>query len=100
MDPNSVSVKSEAPPFVCRGWLYPIGLNRKERRRVIFAADGHVPGDVVGALYIGEEIPDATIEDTAEYNRLAALSKPPPGGYPPQLPTKAQLQDDLNNATS
>ena len=44
------SMPSAAPAFVCRGWLFPAGLNRKERRRVMFT-DEVDPAAYPGAIF-------------------------------------------------
>jgi hypothetical protein len=44
--------------FICRGWLFPAGLNRKERRRIQFAEDAKVLEEFPGATFVGLEHAD------------------------------------------
>ncbi len=46
--------KSDAPPFVHAGWLFPAGLNRKERRRIAFSGEVD-PSTYPGATFVGED---------------------------------------------
>lgn len=61
-DRRSQHTKSESPPFVFKGWQYPGGLNRKERRRIMFS-DEVTPAEYPGAVFVGEEVPDGPVEE-------------------------------------
>eukprot|EP01062_Namystynia_karyoxenos_P072918 TRINITY_DN6960_c0_g1_i2.p1 TRINITY_DN6960_c0_g1~~TRINITY_DN6960_c0_g1_i2.p1 ORF type:complete len:570 (+),score=231.28 TRINITY_DN6960_c0_g1_i2:201-1910(+) len=62
--PPGRNVPSVAPSFVAHGWLYPAGLNRKQRRAAMF---GHDNAEVqqLEARYVGEHVPDGPITDDA-----------------------------------
>jgi hypothetical protein len=57
--------KSDAPAFVHNGWRYPSGLNRKERRRIMFSGDIN-PESYSGAEFVGLDVPDGNVEDEEE----------------------------------
>jgi hypothetical protein len=57
--------KSDALAFVWKGWKYPAGLNRKERRRVMFGDDVK-PGDYPGAVFVGTDFPDGSVDENGQ----------------------------------
>jgi len=62
---------SDSDPFISNGWAYPGGLNRKERRRILFALNED-PNNYPGAVYVGR--PDGPI-GLEEYNTLLRAAK-------------------------
>lgn len=52
-----VHCKSDAPTFVHNGWQFPAGLNRKERRRIIFSGEVN-PSEYPGAVFLGNDVPN------------------------------------------
>jgi translation initiation factor 4E len=51
------TAKSDACAFVFNGWLFPMGLNRKERRRICFSTEVD-PSTYPGAVFVGPEQAD------------------------------------------
>eukprot|EP01065_Artemidia_motanka_P045723 TRINITY_DN6779_c1_g1_i1.p1 TRINITY_DN6779_c1_g1~~TRINITY_DN6779_c1_g1_i1.p1 ORF type:complete len:839 (+),score=111.37 TRINITY_DN6779_c1_g1_i1:63-2579(+) len=66
--------KSASPAFMHKGYLYPPGLNRKQRRAIIFNPDQLRPGDVPQGQWVGEEVPDGPVSEE-EYAQLRAGQK-------------------------
>lgn len=63
---------SDSDPFICNGWAYPGGLNRKERRRIRFAMDED-PKEYPGAVFVGTERPDGPMSPS-EYVALSRVA--------------------------
>ena len=62
--------KSSSSAFIHEGYLYPPGLNRKQRRTIIFSNEqrkGEV--GVVEGFWLGEDIPDGSVSEN-EYTLL------------------------------
>ena len=76
------------PAFVQFGWYFPVGLNRKTRRRVQFVPGFH-PTEVEGAQFVGMTTPDGPISD--EQLRVALLV----AGRPPDKASYAVLREAL-----
>ena len=51
---NRVPTKSDSSAFVHAGYLFPSGLNRKERRRIIFSGEVD-PASYPGTTFVGED---------------------------------------------
>lgn len=92
-DPNDTG-KSDASAFVFNGWLYPAGLNRKERRRICFQPEV-VPTEVAGSLFVGSDVPDGprsprSAAELMEAKSTAPRKAPSPVPQPPQPQPQAQ----------
>jgi len=57
--------QSSSPAFVARGYLFPAGLNRKERRRICFTSDFD-PADYPSAVFVGTKEADGPREADQE----------------------------------
>eukprot|EP01062_Namystynia_karyoxenos_P029869 TRINITY_DN2236_c1_g4_i1.p1 TRINITY_DN2236_c1_g4~~TRINITY_DN2236_c1_g4_i1.p1 ORF type:complete len:1087 (+),score=298.52 TRINITY_DN2236_c1_g4_i1:101-3262(+) len=60
--PGGGQGKSASAAFVHKGYLYPPGLNRKQRRTIIFNSD-RLRGEVPEGTWVGEEVPDGPVTD-------------------------------------
>jgi hypothetical protein len=47
---------------VFKGYKFPGGLNRKERRRIMFGEDV-VPSEYPGAVFVGLDVPDGACDE-------------------------------------
>lgn len=61
--------KSASPAFVHKGYLYPPGLNRKQRRAIVFNPDNQ--RDSPQGIWVGLEVPDGPVSDE-ELSKLQA----------------------------
>eukprot|EP01062_Namystynia_karyoxenos_P027160 TRINITY_DN2092_c1_g1_i1.p1 TRINITY_DN2092_c1_g1~~TRINITY_DN2092_c1_g1_i1.p1 ORF type:complete len:941 (+),score=282.45 TRINITY_DN2092_c1_g1_i1:91-2823(+) len=75
--------KSGSLAFVHSGYVYPPGLNRKQRRAVIFNNDAAQRGEVTvpDGVWVGTDVPDGPV-DERQYQALisSAAPAPAPGG--------------------
>lgn len=79
--------KSDAPPFVYRGYFFPMGLNRKERRRLLFSPEVNPDTLPQGARYVGEKMEDGIYD-------LMGLNKT--GDLPAKSASPSARDDDLD----
>eukprot|EP00756_Hemistasia_phaeocysticola_P041352 Hpha_TRINITY_DN16911_c2_g2::TRINITY_DN16911_c2_g2_i1::g.52364::m.52364 len=57
------SGKSMSLGFVHKAYLFPAGLNRKQRRTIIFNGDRLRRGEVPEGIWVGEDVPDGPVTD-------------------------------------
>lgn len=62
-DGNGRGAASVAPPFVSQGWLYPAGLNRRQRRAVNFLGRDDPEVRSLAVCYVGNEVMDGIVMD-------------------------------------
>eukprot|EP00659_Diplonema_papillatum_P017254 gene17254-26488_t len=94
---------SSSPAFIWDGWRYPAGLNRKERRAIMFPQDKRVVSSkrFIGRVWVGLQVQNGTLADESE---SAATPVPYPGipssPLSPGFPTASPVVDfQLSPAT-
>lgn len=99
--PSGRNVASSAPAFMVGGWLYPAGLNRKQRRLAQFGGRDTPEVHELGGVYVGNKVMEGPILDEDLVTTLLAerVHTPPPAmcedddeGMPP--PLDAPSSDD------
>eukprot|EP01065_Artemidia_motanka_P046762 TRINITY_DN7167_c0_g1_i1.p1 TRINITY_DN7167_c0_g1~~TRINITY_DN7167_c0_g1_i1.p1 ORF type:complete len:933 (+),score=117.30 TRINITY_DN7167_c0_g1_i1:94-2892(+) len=71
---GAVQGRSQSLGFVHKGYLYPAGLNRKQRRTIIFNSDRAKRGEVPDGQWVGVAVPDGPVTD--EEMQLLRAGKP------------------------